>query len=360
MTRTWVSIVSAALGLVSLLLFFRPFSRNDAGDGEAASGRDRLAARDGKDDRAASAAAAVRARLAGHRGGGQGEDSFDAPSEPDSIADAVSRARGRAVTGAANPVRDHAAALGQEDPSLDTAAAALAPKPDSAQAGGTASGSETGAGPATTPGSGDDDPNGPVVSLKFDKSTIVDEKGNAVLVENGITFDANGAHFSSDAQLAIPHVASVTGQAGTVTFSILPDWAGDLESNASFFQLRGHTWENRISIFKNGQYLRFLICDNTGQESGVGVSIADWKKDASHAVAATWGDHVTALYVDGISKGSNEYNGELEIPEGTPLMIGSDHPGGAGGAGGSLPDFQIYSRALSPDEVLALAAQSRH
>ena len=67
---------------------------------------------------------------------------------------------------------------------------------------------------------------------------------------------------------------------------------------------------------------------------------------------------ITGLYVDGRSVGYKEYNGELQIPAGTPPLFGSDLAGGAGGARGSIKEYHIYTRALSADEVATLAAQS--
>lgn len=195
-----------------------------------------------------------------------------------------------------------------------------------------------------------------MLSLPLDKPTDLDEGDTAPIVVEGVTFDSEGARFATDAQFIIPDAGHINGAAGTITFWLRPEWAGDPDSNASLVQLRTHTFENRLQIFKNGPYLRFLFADNTGVESGVGVGITEWRAGERHMVTATWGDGVTSLYIDGQWKGDKEYNGELEVGPDTPLYIGSDHPGGGPGARSTITNFQIFNRALAADEVASLAA----
>jgi hypothetical protein len=198
---------------------------------------------------------------------------------------------------------------------------------------------------ASTDSEDDDDPDKPALSLKLDQSTVPEKGDTAPVVEQGITFDQQGAYFGEDAVLAMPSTDNVSGTAGTISFWIQPEWAGESDSNAA--------------LFKNGPYLRFLFCDNTGVESGVGHTIITWKAADWHAITATWGDGITALYVDGASVGAREYNGELLIPPGTPWFFGSDHAGGAPGARSRISGFKIFPRSLHPEEVAALTAQTR-
>jgi len=209
--------------------------------------------------------------------------------------------------------------------------------------------------------SGRIDAAGPALALSFDKATQPDKGDSAPIVEEGVSFDAEGAHFAADAQFALPSDGNVDGAAGTISFWILPDWSGDDPGDASIVQLRNrHVWENRLQIFKNGPFMRFLFTDNSGIESGVGADIRNWKRGEWHMVTATWGDGVTSLYIDGELVGDRTYDGELNLSPSMPLYIGSNYPGDGPGARGVLSNFQIYTRALTQDEVGELLTRRTH
>jgi hypothetical protein len=200
--------------------------------------------------------------------------------------------------------------------------------------------------------------NGPVLSLPLDKSTDPEQGNTSPIIANGVTFDENGAHFAADAQLFIPSEGNINSAAGTLTFWMLPDWAGDVESQSWILHLGPlNTWANRLDIFKDYAYLRLLICPDSGIESGVGPDIRGWKKGDRHLITATWGDGVVALYIDGASVGARDYDGELDFGPNPPLFLGSGNPQVKAGANSNIRNFQIYTRALNPDEVAALYAQ---
>lgn len=164
--------------------------------------------------------------------------------------------------------------------------------------------------------------------------------------------DDGGAWFDEDALLLIPDAGAAVGTEGALSFWIEPSWDGDSEGDHSFLQLRDpQRWENRIQIFKNGPFLRFLFTDGSGTESGVGTDIKHWAAGERHHVTATWAEGMTYLYVDGALAGTNPYPGELTMPASTPLLLGSDHPGGVPGAAAVLGDFQAIDRELGADDV---------
>lgn len=201
------------------------------------------------------------------------------------------------------------------------------------------------------PSKSDNPEDGLVLSIPFDNSTLPD-KGEPPVTEEGVAFDGHGATFSTDSQLAIPDTGNLGDAAtGTISFCLRPQWSGDQPTDASLVNLRTGAFANRVQIAKNGQYLRFLLADNTGHESGAGVSIYNWEPGETHLVTATWGQASSSLYVDGQLVGSQSYQGEIQIPPGTPMYIGSDIPGGNPGAGGTLSDFLVYNRPLSQDEI---------
>ncbi len=49
----------------------------------------------------------------------------------------------------------------------------------------------------------------------------------------------------------------------------------------------------------------------------------------------------------------NAYAGDLNIPPGTPLYVGSNLPRAGAAAGSRLQDFRIYGRTFGADEVAA-------
>jgi len=200
----------------------------------------------------------------------------------------------------------------------------------------------------------------PVLSISFDATTHPDQGESAPIVVDGVTVDTGGARFDTNAQFALPDRGNASMVAGTITFWVQPDWAGASDVKSALVGLSTpHLWENRLGIFKDGAFLRFLICDNTGTETNVGTLITDWKANDRHMVTATWGDGVTSLYVDARSVGAAEYNGELDIPPTTPLYIGSGEGGNVKGAAAKIGSFQVYNRALTRDEIASLFGQTR-
>jgi len=174
------------------------------------------------------------------------------------------------------------------------------------------------------------------------------------LIEENVYYDGDeGAYFPPDARLAYPDKGGVRNEAGTIAFWVQPGWRGPDPTDNSFVQLHTHEWSNRLHVFKNGVYLRFLFTDNTGIEHGVGLPI-NWAPGEWHHVAATWGDQITTLYVDGVPVGQDRYSGQLEIPVGTPLYVGSDVPQGTPGADAVLRGFYVNERALAPQEIQEL------
>ncbi len=178
--------------------------------------------------------------------------------------------------------------------------------------------------------------------------------GTQPLIEENVYYDADeGAYFPPDARLAYPDKGGIRDEAGTVAFWVQPGWAGSDPTDNSFVQLRTHEWSNRLQVFKNGVYLRFLFTDNTGIEHGVGFPI-NWAPGEWHHVAATWGDQITTLFVDGAPVGQDRYSGRLEIPPGTPLYVGSDVPQGTPGADAILRGIIVNERPLAPEEIQQL------
>jgi hypothetical protein len=204
---------------------------------------------------------------------------------------------------------------------------------------------------------------GPVLSLPFDKTTQP-EKGDTAVFEQGVTFDSGqGAVFSTDSQFVVPNGGNLSGEGGAISMWVQPGWAGGDESNASLAQLRNQNqWEDRLQIFKNGMYMRFLMSDTAGQESNIGTNISDWAPGDWHHIVASWGPNdsgqlTQSFYVDGRLIGQVPVQGQFNVRPGTPLYIGSDLPLGIPGANGAISQFKAYGAGLTPDQVTNLNSE---
>ena len=210
----------------------------------------------------------------------------------------------------------------------------------------------------------------PVLSLPFDKTTQP-EKGDTAVFEQGVTFDSGqGAVFSTDSQFVVPNGGNLNGDAGAISMWVQPGWAGGDETNASLAQLRNaNQWDDRLQIFKNGTYLRFLMTGNDpvegpgqAKESNIGLNIADWAPGDWHNVIASWapndsGQLMQSFYVDGKLIGQVPVQGQFNVRPGTPLFIGSDLQNGIPGANGAISQFKAFGSGVTPDQVANLNSQ---
>jgi len=197
-----------------------------------------------------------------------------------------------------------------------------------------------------------------VVSLPLKDGSVEAEKGDSPVVAEGVTFDGGNLKFSTDSQMVLPNAGNINSAAGSISFWIQPDWNGADESSAALVDVRSqHTFENRIQIDKNGQYLRFIFADDTGAESGAGAEIGNWQAGEWHNVVATYGDGMTNFYVDGKLVGQKPYTGQFNVLPGTQFRVGSNFPGDGPGAGGAMSDFKVYRRPVTPEEVSQLATR---
>jgi len=177
------------------------------------------------------------------------------------------------------------------------------------------------------------------------------------LVDENVVYDVDdGAYFPPDARFAYADSGSVQNNAGTIAFWVKPNWTADDPRTASLIQFRTDNWSNRLQIFKNGIYLRYLFTDNTGTETNVSVNMEQpanppWEPGVWHHIAVTWGDSIITMYADGRIAGQGTYFGALDVPSGTELYVGSDRPGGTSGADATLSRFVVADRVMDGGEV---------
>ena len=108
-----------------------------------------------------------------------------------------------------------------------------------------------------------------------------------------------------------------------------------------------HEWNNRLEIVKNGEFLRFILTDNTGKEADISARITDWQPNEEKAIEFSWGNGRTEATIDNQVVGRNEYPGELQFEPNTPMFFGADHPGSTyGSASATIGDFTVGKSPL--------------
>lgn len=198
--------------------------------------------------------------------------------------------------------------------------------------------------PATDPELASPHPDGEDVALKVEKTDDIGKQGgqdqNVQESDNG-----DGIKISDRGKIEFPNYAN--GDAGTISFKIQPEWAGADQTDNALLEIRGeHEWSNRMELVKNGEFLRFILTDNTGREADISVRITDWQAGNTYNVKASWGDGKTSLFLDDRLAGTNQYTGSVQFPEHTPMYVGGDHPGSNyAGANATLRDFTILNSA---------------
>jgi hypothetical protein len=186
------------------------------------------------------------------------------------------------------------------------------------------------------------------------KGDVVPEAGTPALTSEGLVVKDGEVEFTDAGMVTFPAGGNFSGDAGTVAFEISPNWAGSDAGDHALVQVAEgiHVWENRFAVVKNVDLLRFFMVDSDGVERNVSVPIRDWEPGQPHRVAASWGDALMSLYVDGQLVGQTTFQGTLVIPDSSPIYVGYNDPAnGHAGVGGRLTDLKIYGRAFGEGDL---------
>jgi len=162
-----------------------------------------------------------------------------------------------------------------------------------------------------------------------------------------VAFDGGDAQYQTAAQVEVPDVGKITGAAGTMSFWLQPGWQEGNQDDATLMNLG----DGRLQIVKNVGFLRFEFVDDAGGTGGLGTSIAEWREGEWHQVTATWNGTQYALYVDGQLVSQTVHDGQVDLPSGAKLYIGSNFPEGRPVAHGTIGSVDVHNRPLGPGEV---------
>lgn len=186
----------------------------------------------------------------------------------------------------------------------------------------------------------------PDVPKQASLSTIAEPSENAPEPAPEVAYDGGPDHvFSTTSQVQVPDAANITGDAGTVSFWLKPEWGPNSQDDATFVQLG----DSGLQVVKNVNFLRFEYIDSNGTENGLGTNIGDWQQDQWRQVTATWTNGNLSLYVDGQLISQNRYQNPPTFGEETKLLVGSDFPGPV--APGQVSNLTVLNRDSSATEV---------
>ena len=174
-----------------------------------------------------------------------------------------------------------------------------------------------------------------------------------------VAFDPNApegpsgteSRFSAESRVQVAEAGTISGESGTISFIVEPQWTPENQRDVSLIEIG----EGQVVIRKNVTYLRLEMTDITGAPVGTGFNIQNWEPGKPHHVAATWGDGVMTLYVDGKPAARERYKNAFSLPPGTPLYIGNAAQR-APVAGGYVKGIVLSDQLLSPGSVGNLAA----
>jgi hypothetical protein len=326
-------VLGACAALAVLVLAVRPWHRTVAPDAPAAIGHSGPGANRNQ-------SADGRRSLDGHATNAPGHDSVGA------------------LGGASKPSGDRAAVDTEAGGDHRVGAAAVVRGAERATTGGTAAGAAGNAlATGDSLGTGDvrladraqaskrDVPDMPSMPKQLSEA-MAGSADNAAPPAPEVAYDGGADHvFSTKSQMQVPDAANITGDAGTVSFWVKPEWGPTSQDDATFVQLG----DSGLQVVKNVNFLRFEYIDQNGTENGLGTNLGEWPDQQWRQVTATWTNGNLALYVDGQLISQNRYQFPPTFGEETKLLVGTNFPGPI--APGQMSNVTVLNRTSSATEV---------
>lgn len=162
-----------------------------------------------------------------------------------------------------------------------------------------------------------------------------------------VPYEGGETVFNTGSRVEITEAGPITGDAGTISFWLEPQWDQGELADGTFVQLG----DSGLQIVKSGNNLRFELVGSGGEEFGGGVDISAWQAGDWRNVTATWNGNTLSLYVDGAQMFLNTPPRGPNFQTGTQLYVGSQPPSNGAAARAQLSYLTVMNRVATFDEV---------
>ena len=169
-----------------------------------------------------------------------------------------------------------------------------------------------------------------------------------VAEDPSVTYDGgNETVFATHEFVDAADDVPVSGQAGSVSFWVDPQWKGRSEDDANLIDVGN----GALRVTKNVDFLRFEFTDTNGQQGAIGAPIPRWQAGQDHLVTVTWNGSQKQLYIDGKMVSQGAESTAINLPDATTLRVGSAFAGQRPVASASISGLQLLTRPLSQPEI---------
>lgn len=182
----------------------------------------------------------------------------------------------------------------------------------------------------------------------FGATLSTDRFGNT-----GGAYSFNG----SSQYIEVPNSTSISSPAArltTVFWVQVNGWSNQFGVNyasilsksnsATNCQYRVSLKDNGVSVINNGKYWDF---------NGTGINLNTW-----YHIAVVFNNSTSTYYVNGVYAGQSTSPGTFAFNSGNSMYIGRDDPGTTDYFGGKIDELRVFTRALSPAEIMQLYSRS--
>jgi hypothetical protein len=147
----------------------------------------------------------------------------------------------------------------------------------------------------------------------------------------------------------------VSGQAGSISFWVDPQWKARSEDDADLVDIGN----GALRVTKNVDLLRFAFTDTNGQRGAIAAPIPDWQAGLDHLVTVTWSGVQKQLYIDGELVSQGTESAAIDLPDTATLRVGSSFAGQRPVASAWISGLQVRTRPLSQPEITDLFTAKR-
>jgi hypothetical protein len=173
---------------------------------------------------------------------------------------------------------------------------------------------------------------------------------------NGIYFDGFNDHVNVGTFDVSGNQLTLAAWINVESFNHLSAQDGRIISKANGLYDSNHFWMLSSISASGGPRLRFRLKTN-GSTSTLIASTGTLETGKWTHVAAVYNGSTMTLYKDGVQVGQMAKSGNISMDSSVPVWIGSNPPNGDSRPfRGTIDDVQVYSRALSQEEIQSLQA----